>query len=55
LKPLNKTDRKIYLAILHLLKEGKDVTIPHIAECANITKGLIYYKINNIHLYLKEK
>ncbi len=55
MKVFSKTDKKIYLAMLQLLKEGHRITIPRLANMANVTKGLIYYKMNNLHIYHTKK
>ena len=51
----NSSDKKIYLALLKLLKDNEPVTISNVANKASVTKGLIYYKINNLYLFDRPK
>ena len=51
-KMSKNSDKKIYIAFLKLLKGGETITVEKVAAIAGVTRGLVYYKMQN--LYLKE-
>ena len=55
---MTRTDIKIYISILELLKGGEDVTIQSISKISKLHRSNIYYRINNLYLLknqIKEK
>lgn len=45
---MSSTDKRIYLAFLHLLKNKEKITISSLSNLANIDRFSIYYRLNKL-------
>jgi len=47
---MNKTDLKIYGAVLKLLRYGADVNVNLISDVSGLSKATVYRKVRNYYL-----